>query len=99
MFDGETAPDLTDDNISHAYEILLNSLGSTGPDVQCAGMPCAVPGDAAASLLFQKITDSPKAICGSMMPLGARPRVGEEDVALLRAWINSGARLGPNQGI
>lgn len=52
--------------------------------------PVIVPGDAAASPLFDKISQ-PSPMFGGRMPLGAPPLLGAE-IELIARWIDEGAR-------
>ena len=49
-----------------------------------------VPGDAEASLLFQKVTEA-MPVCGDRMPLDPMMALSDEHVELLRTWIDGGA--------
>lgn len=86
-----------------AYADLVG-VAAQGTAAGASGVACAsampplvrvVPGDAASSLLFNKVdaklagTNPP---CGSPMPLGAAPPLTEDEVFLIAAWIDAGAR-------
>ncbi|TWU37643.1 Planctomycete cytochrome C [Novipirellula aureliae] len=52
--------------------------------------PIIVPGDAASSLLIQKL----RGMAGDRMPAGGRPAFSDEAIELISTWINEGAVLG-----
>ena len=54
-----------------------------------ASGPAVVPGKAPRSLLYKRLTDTTDK---RMPPVGA---VSEEQLALIRAWINAGAKIEP----
>jgi len=79
-----------------AAEALTTLLEGTGAGDECgaAGQPYLVPGDARASLLFQKLTGrvheaggDTSAVCGDRMPSGGSP-VSEASMASVEAWID-----------
>ncbi|HEU5060941.1 MAG TPA: hypothetical protein VFU21_30630 [Kofleriaceae bacterium] len=51
---------------------------------ECGGSMLVVPGDPGASLLYQKLGDSPP--CGSRMPLAQEP-LSDEDTECVQSWI------------
>lgn len=71
-----------------AYENLVGQ-----PSNCLASLPRIDPGSPATSLLYLKITND-AAKCGSSMPFGQTPLVGQDPaaVALINAWILEGAR-------
>jgi hypothetical protein len=86
-----------------AYADLVG-VAAQGTGAGASGVTCAsampplvrvVPGDAAASLLFNKV-DAKLAgttpLCGSPMPPGTAPALTEDEVFLIAAWIDAGAR-------
>ncbi len=67
-----------------AYDLLVNRTS-----VLDDGLTLVVPGDADASLLFDKVaSDSP--MIGDRMPLGG-PFLAESQIARIRDWIEQGA--------
>lgn len=73
-------------------EGLKNLLSGKG-EGDCGGKPLVVPGDAVASLLWQKVQPG-LATCGLKMPPGAPSPGGmaAKDAALIEAWIEGGAK-------
>jgi hypothetical protein len=80
----------------------LVGVDAQGTGAGASGVPCAsaqrvrvVPGDAAGSLLYDKVdsklvgTNPP---CGSPMPLGSGAPLSQAEVDLISAWIDAGAR-------
>ena len=63
------------------YESLMNG-GKHGKAI--------VPGNSKESLLSQKMSEDPP--FGKMMPPPRKPRPTDEQIALLRAWIDQGAK-------
>jgi hypothetical protein len=68
-----------------AYDFLVNQTSS-----QDASWTLVTPGDPAASLLYQKISQ-PNPPVGSRMPLNAGV-VAAADQELIRLWIEQGAK-------
>jgi mono/diheme cytochrome c family protein len=56
-----------------------------------ASGPAVIPGKAQRSLLYQRLTDT---TAKRMPPVGV---VTEEQLAVIRAWINVGAKIGPGK--
>jgi hypothetical protein len=75
---------ITYDDQAGAYNNLVNVVSTSE---MCAGMTLVVPGNAAASMLVQKLGASPP--CGMRMPVG--PPLSETQVAQIAAWIDMGA--------
>lgn len=78
-------------NAEESFDALLN-LEEEKEEEHEMGMHGAlvVPGDAEASYLFQKVSlDSPPE-GGARMPLGGPP-LSDEDIVLIRDWIDQGA--------
>jgi hypothetical protein len=69
-----------------AYDSLVNQ-DAKGEDCEGEGT-LIIPGDGQGSLFVQKM--SPDPTCGDPMPTGAT-RIPEEVLAVIRAWIDSGA--------
>jgi glucose/arabinose dehydrogenase len=67
-----------------AFEALVGVGAATSA---CAGSDRVAPGDAAASVLYRKV--SGEALCGSPMPPGAPLSAAQIDA--VRAWIDAGA--------
>lgn len=67
-----------------SYDLLVDRMS-----VQDASLTLVVPGNAAASFLFQKVNSDTPAV-GSRMPL-ARAALADADVELIRLWIDEGA--------
>lgn len=94
--------DMSSEDMAYANLVNVPAQG-TGPGT--SGVACAsampplirvVPGDAAASLLFNKV-DSKLAgtnpLCGSPMPPGSQSPLTPEQINLIAAWIDAGAPL------
>ncbi|MEZ4251639.1 MAG: hypothetical protein R3B99_25775 [Polyangiales bacterium] len=57
---------------------------------ECGGAgTLIVPGDAAASIFYTKLTSNPG--CGDIMPLGRESGLPEDALEPIREWINAGA--------
>ena len=69
---------------NQAYGNIVNVASNEQPNVKRV-----LPGDAASSYLFQKVTGAPS-ISGGRMPLGREP-LSASDIELIRQWINAGA--------
>jgi hypothetical protein len=67
-----------------AYGNIVNVASTERPNLERI-----LPGDAANSYLFQKVTGA-AGIAGSRMPKGGSP-LPPADIELLRQWINAGA--------
>jgi hypothetical protein len=67
-----------------AFEALVGVGAATSA---CSGSDRVAPGDAAASVLYRKV--SGEALCGSPMPPGAPLSAAQIDA--VRAWIDAGA--------
>jgi hypothetical protein len=84
--------------VDKAYTTLLGADGKGAPQ-SCAGnpVPYVTPGDSGKSYVYAKVAgDTAKfPICGSPMPIG--PALSEDQLALLKNWIDMGAK-GPGQG-
>ncbi len=70
--------------------------GMTLANGPCAGRPRMVAGNAAESLILQKIQPDGPYPCGAKMPLGcngtgAQRCLTPEEVATIAAWVSSGA--------
>jgi hypothetical protein len=74
-----------------AYAALVG-VKALGPSCGSSGETRVVPGNAAQSLLFQKVSETSPP-CGSPMPLGGPP-LQSAQVTLIEDWINAGA---PNE--
>jgi hypothetical protein len=70
-------------DVDAAYERLVGV-----PSLRCAGKVLVTPGDADASILVMALEGGSE--CVKAMPLG-RERLADEDVSLVRAWIDAGA--------
>ena len=69
---------------ANAYANIVNV-----PSTEMPSLKRVMPGDAANSYLFMKITGAP-GIIGSQMPLAGGPLTAG-DIELIRQWINAGA--------
>lgn len=72
----------------------LVGVDAAGRFCRDLGLVRVVPGDAAASLAYQKIIakregDDP--VCGEGMPQGSRPALSDEEIAAIEQWIAAGA--------
>lgn len=64
-------------------------VGAEASGDECAGMPLVAPGAPDDSLFYRKLAARDEAdVCGDPMPLGA-PRLNDDDLAAVRAWIES----------
>jgi hypothetical protein len=70
-----------------AYENLVDQASTSGP-CSARERTRVVPGDAASSLLWNKVSGVD--LCGARMPLG-RPPLPQEDIDSIQDWINAGA--------
>lgn len=79
-----------------AYTALINVVAD-GEECRASGLNRVVPGDAAASLLVQKLRPDP--VCGGAMPQGVEISgegyVPDAQIAQIEAWINAGALRRP----
>ena len=92
--------DMSSQDVAYAD---LVGVDAQGTGTGASGVTCAsampprvrvVPGDAAASLLFNKVDSKltgQSPLCGSPMPLGSEPALTEDEVSLIAAWIDAGA--------
>lgn len=71
---------------SRAHAALVGTMAMTIP---CNDRTRVVPGDAANSVLYQKI--SGENLCGPRMPLSRDP-LPQEEIDRIRTWIEEGAR-------
>jgi hypothetical protein len=69
---------------ANSYVNLYNAQATTS----CTSDKRVLPGNAAASVLYKKISGS---TCGDRMPLG-RAQLSQAEIDLIRDWINQGAR-------
>lgn len=69
-----------------AYAALVNVASTSG---NCGGRTYVVPGDPAASLLYDKLAN-PAPACGAPMPFGG---TFAGDLPVIREWIQQGAQL------
>lgn len=67
-----------------SYDLLVDQ-----PSSQRSDLTLVVPGDAAASLLFLKVSSNTPPV-GATMPLN-RARLSSTDLGLIRDWIDQGA--------
>jgi mono/diheme cytochrome c family protein len=63
-------------------------VGKSSSSAMCTGKAYVTAGDAAGSLLYQKIAAAP--MCGMRMPPGGM--VAAADVDKVKAWITAGAK-------
>lgn len=70
-------------DVDVAYDHLVNVAS-----LRCAGKALVVPGDADSSILVMALEGGSE--CVKAMPLG-RERLSDDDVAIIRAWIDAGA--------
>lgn len=71
-----------------AYKNLVGVKAAAGGACS-GGMTRVVKGNAANSLLVDKVEPSPT--CGSRMPRGGAPFLSDTEIATIRNWINAGA--------
>jgi hypothetical protein len=72
---------------ANAYDSLVDQAAA-GPACGDSNLVRAVPGDAEASLIIQKLEGT--ADCGARMPRNRAP-LSEEQIAVFRSWIDAGA--------
>lgn len=68
----------------------MGSLASLMNGGQTSGRDAIVPGDPCASVLLQKVSDTPP--FGARMPLDGPPYLAAEELQLLHDWIAEGAQ-------
>jgi hypothetical protein len=72
----------------------LVGVDAAGRFCRDMGLVRVVPGDAAASLAYQKIIakrDDTDPVCGEGMPQGSRPALSDDEIAAIEQWIADGA--------
>jgi hypothetical protein len=77
---------------AQSYDELVN-VEAANPAAAAAGLQRVAPEDPEGSFLMRKLTGDLGPGEGSSMPLGGSP-LGEEDLALIRTWIQDGALRG-----
>jgi len=71
-------------------EMYQRLVGSSSSSTQCGGRVYVVPGNPDGSLLYDKLANARPA-CGSRMPSGGFAYLSDEELGVVRAWIEAGA--------
>jgi hypothetical protein len=76
-------------SMSTAAVAYMQLVKASSNSMACMGKTRVVPGDAAGSLLVQKLRGA-TTMCGGVMPVGAE-EIPEADFKRITDWINAGA--------
>lgn len=76
-------------SLSSAAVAYMQLVKVSSDSMGCSGKTRVIPGDAAGSLLVQKLRGS-TTMCGGVMPVGAE-EIPEADLKRITDWINAGA--------